>query len=255
MNVLVMNLVVVAVLMVLVWVVSVVLRDASIVDIVWGLGFVVVAWSSWIVSDSTEVSDLVIRLCVTVWGLRLAMYLAWRNIGKGEDYRYQAMRKKYGSRFPLVSLVSVFLLQGVLMWIVSLPVQLTHVVDGRSSPMVAIGVVLWAVGVMFESVGDAQLARFKARPENAGKVMRSGLWRYTRHPNYFGDFLAWWGIGVASLAGWSSVVGLLGPVGMSVLLMRVSGVPMLEHSIAKRRPDYVEYRRTTSAFFPRRPTL
>ena len=254
MNVLVANLVVIALMMSAVWIVSVIARDASIVDIVWGLGFVVVAWSSWTVSDSTDGTDLVIRVCVTVWGLRLAGYLAWRNLGKGEDYRYQAMRKKYGARFPLISLFSVFLLQGTLMWVVSLPVQLVHMVDGGGSAVVAIGAVLWAVGVVFETVGDAQLARFKSRQENAGKVMRTGLWRYTRHPNYFGDFLAWWGIGIASLASWTSVVGLIGPVVMSILLMRVSGVPMLEHSIAKRRPEYVEYRRTTSPFFPRRPT-
>jgi len=254
MNVLVANLVVIALMMSAVWIVSVIARDASIVDIVWGLGFVVVAWSSWIVSDSTDGTDLAIRVCVTVWGLRLAGYLAWRNLGKGEDYRYQAMRKKYGARFPLISLFSVFLLQGTFMWVVSLPVQLVHMVDGGGSAVVAIGAVLWAVGVVFETVGDAQLARFKSRQENAGKVMRTGLWRYTRHPNYFGDFLAWWGIGIASLASWTSVVGLIGPVVMSILLMRVSGVPMLEHSIAKRRPEYVDYRRTTSPFFPRRPT-
>ena len=254
MNVLVANLVVIALMMSAVWIVSVIARDASIVDIVWGLGFVVVAWSSWIVSDSTDGTDLAIRVCVTVWGLRLAGYLAWRNLGKGEDYRYQAMRKKYGARFPLISLFSVFLLQGTFMWVVSLPVQLVHMADGGGSAVVAIGAVLWAVGVVFETVGDAQLARFKSRQENAGKVMRTGLWRYTRHPNYFGDFLAWWGIGIASLASWTSVVGLIGPVVMSILLMRVSGVPMLEHSIAKRRPEYVDYRRTTSPFFPRRPT-
>lgn len=255
MNVLTVNLVVVAGLMIGVWLLSLALGDASIVDIVWGLGFVVIAWSSQLASESSDGIDLVVRLCVTVWGLRLAGYLAWRNIGKGEDFRYRAMRKKYGSRFPLVSLLTVFLLQGVLMWIVSLPVQIVHVVDGLSIVFAVVGFVVWGVGLGFEVVGDAQLARFKRDPENAEKVMRTGLWRYTRHPNYFGDFLVWWGIGIASLTAWQSVVGLCGPLVMSVLLMRVSGVPMLEHSISKRRPGYEEYRRTTSAFFPRRPIL
>ena len=254
MNVLAVNLLVVAALMVSVWLASLALRDASIVDIIWGLGFVVIAWSSKLASESTDGVDLVVRLCVTVWGLRLAGYLAWRNIGKGEDFRYRAMRKKYGSRFPLVSLFTVFLFQGVLMWIVSLPVQIVHIVDGHSMAFAVVGVVVWSIGLGFETVGDAQLARFKRDPENAGKVMKTGLWRYTRHPNYFGDFLVWWGIGIASMTAWQSVVALSGPVVMSVLLMRVSGVPMLEHSISKRRPGYDEYRRTTSAFFPRRPT-
>jgi len=136
---------------------------------------------------------------------------------------------------------------------VSLPVQVLHMHDDSWAVAVAVGVAVWAIGLGCEAIGDMQLARFKSKPENAGKVMRSGLWRYTRHPNYFGDFLVWWGIGIAALAGISSVIALVGPIVMSILLIRVSGVPMLEHSIAKRRPDYVEYRRTTSAFFPRPP--
>ena len=253
MNVLAVNALVIVGLMIAVWLVSVTIRDASIVDIVWGLGFVVVAWTSWLASDSSDVVDTVVRVCVTVWGLRLAGYLAWRNLGKGEDFRYQAMRKKYGARFPIISLFTVFFLQGTLMWIVSLPVQVLHTHDDSWTVAVAVGVAVWAIGLGCEAIGDMQLARFKSKPENVGKVMRSGLWRYTRHPNYFGDFLVWWGIGIATLAGISSVIALVGPIVMSILLIRVSGVPMLEHSIAKRRPDYVEYRRTTSAFFPRPP--
>ena len=254
MNLLAVNFIVIIGMMTAVWLASLVARDASIVDIVWGLGFVVVAWSSWLVSDSVGMADLIVRIAVTVWGLRLAGYLAWRNLGKGEDFRYQAMRRKFGARFPLVSLVSVFYLQGMLMWIVSLPVQIAHIASGSRPVLLATGIVMWCVGFMFETIGDIQLARFKSRPENTGRVMRDGLWRYTRHPNYFGDFLVWWGIGIGSIAGWSGVIGLIGPAVMSILLMKVSGVPMLEHSIAKRRPDYEEYRRTTSAFFPRRPS-
>lgn len=253
MNVFVVNLVVVAVLMTSVWLVSVVIRDASIVDIVWGSGFVIVAWSSWLSSDADGPAALAVRVCITVWGLRLAGYLAWRNLGKGEDFRYQAMRRKYGARFPLVSFVTVFLLQGVLMWIVSLPVQVVHRLDPQSSPLLIVGVGVWLVGLIFEVVGDLQLARFKADPASAGRVMDSGLWRYTRHPNYFGDFLVWWGVAIMSLSSAASLVGVIGSVVMSVLLMRVSGVPMLEHSMSKRRPGYVEYQRRTSAFFPRPP--
>lgn len=253
MNVFVVNLVVIAVLMTSVWLVSVVIRDASIVDIVWGSGFVIVAWSSWLSSDADGPAALAVRVCITVWGLRLAGYLAWRNLGKGEDFRYQAMRRKYGARFPLVSFVTVFLLQGVLMWIVSLPVQVVHHLDPQSSLLLVVGVGVWLVGLIFEVVGDLQLARFKADPASAGRVMDSGLWRYTRHPNYFGDFLVWWGVAITALSSAASLVGVIGSVVMSVLLMRVSGVPMLEHSMSKRRPGYVEYQRRTSAFFPRPP--
>ncbi|NCZ90403.1 MAG: DUF1295 domain-containing protein [Actinobacteria bacterium] len=244
----------IAILMFSTWVVSVAVKNASIVDIVWGLGFVVTGWVAFAVGDGDGTRGWVLAILVSLWGLRLAGYLARRNIGHGEDYRYRAMRKHWGPRFPVISLFTVFLLQGVLMWVVSLPLQLGQVETSPGfGPIGTMGVLIWAVGLFFESVGDAQLRRFKADPVNEGRVMSSGLWRYTRHPNYFGDFLAWWGIGIASLASWTSVVGLIGPVVMSILLMRVSGVPMLEHSIAKRRPEYVDYRRTTSPFFPRRP--
>lgn len=253
MNVFTVNLLVIVVVMTSVWILSTVIRDASIVDIVWGAGFVVVAWSSWITSDADGLAALAVRVCVTVWGLRLAGYLAWRNLGKGEDFRYQAMRRKYGARFPLISFVTVFLLQGALMWVVSLPVQVVHDVDPQASPVLVVGVAVWGVGLAFEVVGDLQLARFKTDPASAGRVMDTGLWRYTRHPNYFGDFLVWWGIAIMALSNVASMVGMIGAVVMSLLLMRVSGVPMLEHSMAKRRPGYVEYQRRTSAFFPRPP--
>lgn len=253
MNVFTVNLLVILVMMTSIWVLSVVLGDASIVDIVWGAGFVVVAWSSWISSDADGPAALAVRVCVTVWGLRLAAYLAWRNLGKGEDFRYQAMRRKYGSRFPLVSFVTVFLLQGVLMWIVSLPVQVVHDINPQASPFLVVGLAVWVIGLAFEVLGDIQLARFKSDPTSTGRVLESGLWRYTRHPNYFGDFLVWWGIAIMALSSVASLFGVIGAVAMSVLLMRVSGVPMLEHSMAKRRPGYVEYQRRTSAFFPRPP--
>jgi len=254
MNVLVANLVVIALMMSAVWIVSVIARDASIVDIVWGLGFVVVAWSSWIVSDSTDGTDLAIRVCVTVWGLRLAGYLAWRNLGKGEDYRYQAMRKKYGARFPLISLFSVFLLQGTLMWIVSLPVQLGQSDATPDVGAVAIvGALVYLVGLFFEVVGDAQLARFKADPANAGTVMDRGLWKYTRHPNYFGDACVWWGIAIVAAETGTGAWGLIGAAVMSIFLRRVSGVTLLEKSLKKRRAGYEEYIARTSAFIPRPP--
>ncbi|MFZ9697662.1 MAG: DUF1295 domain-containing protein [Ilumatobacteraceae bacterium] len=244
----------IAILMFSTWVVSVAVKNASIVDIVWGLGFVVTGWVSFVVGDGDESRGWVLAVIVSLWGLRLAGYLARRNIGHGEDYRYRAMRKHWGPRFPVISLVTVFLLQGVLMWVVSLPLQLGQVEESPSfGPIGTMGVLVWAVGLFFESVGDAQLRRFKADPANEGKVMSSGLWRYTRHPNYFGDAVVWWGIAIVAAESGVGVFGFIGAAVMTFLLVRVSGVALLEKSLRKRKPEYEDYVRRTSAFVPRSP--
>lgn len=245
----------IALLMVATWLISLKMRDASIVDIVWGLGFVVVAATAAVVGEGFADRRLLLVSLVGVWGLRLSGYLAWRNLGHGEDYRYVAMRKKYGSRFWWISLFQVFALQGALMWIVSLPVQLSATADRPASfgPLAYAGVAVWTVGLLFETIGDAQLARFKSDPQNKGQVMDQGLWRYTRHPNYFGDFCVWWGIFLIAAETVAGRYGIIGPIVMSFLLIRVSGVAMLERTIGKRRPGYAEYVARTSAFFPRPP--
>jgi steroid 5-alpha reductase family enzyme len=240
----------IAVLMLSVWVVSVIVRDASIVDLVWGAGFVMVAWVTVWRRGGPDPRALLVAALTTLWGLRLSGYLTWRNLGKGEDFRYQAMRRRHGDRFALVSLGTVFGLQGLLMWLVSLPVQ-----AASGSPLTVldwIGVAVWLVGISFETIGDVQLAGFKADPANAGKVLDTGLWRYTRHPNYFGDFLVWWGLYVVAAAGgaWWTVIG---PLVMSALLIRYSGAGLLEKTIGTRRPGYEEYTKRTNAFFPGPP--
>lgn len=244
----------IAVVMVTTWIVSVILRNASIVDIVWGLGFVLTAWVARLTGDGNEARQWLLTGLTTAWGLRLAIYLAWRNTGHGEDYRYKSMRKRWGSQFPLMSLVTVFALQGVLMWIVSLPVQLGQADATPSLGIVAwIGVAVYALGLFFETVGDAQLAKFKADPTNAGTVMSSGLWKYTRHPNYFGDACVWWGLALIAAETGSGAWGLIGAVVMTILLRRVSGVVLLERSLTKRRAGYDEYIRRTSPFIPLPP--
>jgi steroid 5-alpha reductase family enzyme len=234
----------------LLWLVSLRLRDVSIVDIFWGLGFAQIAIVTAALAGGDPWRKLLVTGLTVLWGLRLGMYLFWRNAGHGEDYRYQAMRRAHGARFPLVSLVTVFALQGVLMWLVSLPVQLAQVATAPPLGWLdAAGAALWLVGMLFEGVGDLQLARFKADPANAGKVMDRGLWRYTRHPNYFGDACVWWGlwlIAAATGAWWTAVSPLL----MTLFLLKVSGVAMLERTIVKRRPEYADYIARTSAFVP-----
>ncbi len=241
-------------MMIALWLVSLIKKDASIVDIFWGLGFVMVGWASWKFSDAQSQRGTVLAVLTTVWGLRLGGYLWWRNHGKGEDFRYQAMRKHYGSKFAVKSLFIVFGLQGVLMWIVSLPVQLGQMTDGAKVGAVGyVGIALWAIGVLFESVGDIQLARFKSDSANAGKVMDKGLWKFTRHPNYFGDACAWWGIAIVAAESRIGLFGIIGALVMNTLLLKYSGVPILEKSINKRRPGYEEYQRRTSSFIPRMP--
>ena len=241
-------------IMVATWLLSLALKNASIVDIVWGLGFVITSWVLALTIDGDSTRQILLAVMVGAWGLRLGGYLAKRNIGHGEDWRYKAMRKKKGPRFGLISLVTVFGLQGVLMWVVSLPVMFGNSdATPGVGPLAVIGVMVWAVGFLFEAIGDWQLARFKRDASNAGKVMQTGLWSLTRHPNYFGNALLWWGIGIVAAETGSGVIGFIGPVVMTYLLLKVSGVPMLEHSMNKRRDGYAEYATRTSVFIPRLP--
>lgn len=248
------NLAILLAVMSLLWALASLIRDVSIVDPFWGTGFVIVAWATVLRVETPVARVLILAAMSTLWGLRLSIFLLVRNWGHAEDKRYAAMRAKHGSRFVQVSLFSVFWLQAVILWFVALPIQVA-VIRNASQPLSAFdatGIAIWAVGVFFETVGDAQLARFKSHPDNAGKVMDQGLWAWTRHPNYFGDFCVWWGIYLVAAmgsAGWT----ILSPLVMSWLLMKVSGVTLLEKTIGDRRPDYAEYKRRTSAFFPRPP--
>ncbi len=238
-----------------VWAISVARRDASIVDILWGLGFVLVAGAAFAAGGPSTPRARLALLLTGLWGVRLAGYLAWRNHGQGEDFRYRAMRKRHGDRFPVVSLYSVFGLQAALCWLISWPVQAAIASPGPAAwtALDGVGVALFVVGFVFESVGDLQLARFKADPANRGRVMDRGLWAWTRHPNYFGDAVVWWGLFALALstpAGW---ITLPAPALMTFLLLRVSGVALLERSLRKTRPGYADYVARTSAFVPLPP--
>ena len=233
------------------WLLSLRLRDVSIVDIFWGPGFVLIAWITWTLSSADSTRGLLALACTTAWGLRLGLYLGARNLGHGEDKRYAAMRRRDPKGFPPRSLFTVFGLQGLLMWIVSLPVQATIIAPGSAQTglLDLAAATLFVVGLGFEAIGDAQLTRFKSDPANAGRVMDRGLWAWTRHPNYFGDATAWWGLGLLAVSAghpWT----LIGPLVMNVLLLRVSGVPLLERGMRKTRPDYEAYARRTSSFVP-----
>lgn len=254
-HILLTNLAVVAGMMFVVWFISLLIGDVSIVDLGWGLGFVVIAWVTFATARPESEFRWILPTLTTVWGLRLSGYLAWRNLGKPEDRRYQAMRAKYGERFRYLSLLIVFGLQGVVMWIVALPLQLGQ--SGEAAValrwLLWSGAGLWLIGFLFESIGDFQLARFKSNSENDGRVMDRGLWRYTRHPNYFGDFVVWWGLFAVAVSQGAPLWTGIGPAVMSLFLRKVSGVTLLENDLKQRKPEYQEYIRRTSPFFPRQP--
>jgi steroid 5-alpha reductase family enzyme len=237
------------------WVASLVRRDASLVDRVWGLGFVVLVLTYAVLGEGAAPRTWLVVALVSLWGVRLSAYLTWRNWGEGEDKRYQAMRRRASGSFALKSLVTVFGLQGVLAWLISLP--LLAAATAASPPGLVwldwLGVAVWLVGIVFEAGGDWQLSRFLADPANRGKVMDRGLWRYTRHPNYFGDTTVWWGyflFALATGAWWAAVGSAL----MTLFIVKVSGVAMTERSMAKSsRAGHAEYIRRTNAFFPGPP--
>lgn len=243
-------------LMFLIWCVSIPLRDVSIIDPFWGPGFILVACIAWCMNSSDSIRVPILTVLTTIWGQRLSFYLLWRNWGHGEDRRYQAMRARQGRHFWWISLFTVFWLQGIILWFVSIPIQIAAT-SGQSPPfgwLDVTGIDLWGIGQFFEAVGDWQLARFKANPANDGKVMDRGLWRYTRHPNYFGNFCVWWGLYL--LAASNGAFWTIGsPLLMSVLLLKVSGVTLLESTITNRRPDYAKYQAKTNTFFPGPPSV
>jgi steroid 5-alpha reductase family enzyme len=244
--------VLVAVAMAALWLLSLALKNAGIVDIFWGLGFVLLSAVYFVAADGFSGRKLLVLALVAVWGLRLSGYILWRNRGKGEDYRYAGWRDRAGDRFWWTSLLQVFLLQGLLMWVISMPVLAAQSADEPDSLTAVdfLGTAVWAVGFFFEAVGDWQLARFKAEPANRGKVMRSGVWRYTRHPNYFGDATQWWGLYLIAAGAADGYWTLFSPLLMTVLLLRVSGVALLERAQVETKPQYREYIESTSAFVP-----
>ena len=228
-----------------------VLGDNSIVDIAWGLGFIVVALTGFLVNQNTTPASVITLILVVIWGLRLAIHLGKRNIGKGEDYRYVNMRKRWGSKYArLKAFLNVFVLQGVLLMIVSLPILLVN--TGTSTVVgwwTILGIILWVLGFGYEVIGDYQLAQFKKNPENKGKLLTTGLWSTTRHPNYFGEALAWWGVFLVTLNESRNMWGINGPIVITLLLLFVSGVPLLEKKY-KDRPDFKAYAKKTAKFVP-----
>jgi len=238
-------------LMTLLWLISLAIKNASIVDIFWGIGFVIVAWYAFFLAPQGYVPrKILITAMTTIWGLRLAFHIGFRNWGKPEDFRYAKWREENGPRWWWVSLFKVFLLQSFLMWVISAPLLATQTSGFPAilTPLDLIGTLVWGFGLAFETVGDLQLLLFKSNPNNKGEILMTGLWKFSRHPNYFGEAVLWWGFYLVALAA-GAWWAIFSPILMTWLLLRVSGVAMLERTMSLR-PGYEEYMKKTSAFFP-----
>lgn len=240
------------IIFVLTYFLALILKNNGIVDILWGLGFVVIAAIAYYFGSDSFVAQLIFGY-VIAWGLRLALHINARNWGRGEDFRYAQWRKDWGKSFFVRSFFQIFLLQWILMQIVAIPIVL-----GITGTLVIplwqqyLGMLIWLTGFFFEAVGDYQLTKFKKNKSNKGKLMTTGLWSLTRHPNYFGEALLWWGVAVLAYGVTGNIYSFLGPIAIDFLLLFVSGIPMLEKKY-QGRADWKLYTRKTSAFIPMPP--
>lgn len=233
------------------FIVSVIKKRNDVADTAWGMGFILMAWLSFVISDFSF-KALLVNCLVTIWGFRLTLHIFHRNKNKPEDSRYLEWRKTW-KNFYLRSYFQVFLLQGVLLFIISLPVIfINHAVSTSFGIMEVAGLIIWITGFYFETTGDRQLKEFISNPANKGKLMDRGLWKYSRHPNYFGEVTQWWGIFIIALSLPGSLFTIMGPITITTLILFVSGIPLLEKKYAGR-PDFEKYKKRTSVFFPLPP--
>jgi len=234
------------------FVIAVIRKDNSLADIAWGGGFVLVAFLSFFLAHGyAEARQVLVTGLVTLWGARLAIYIFFRNKGRGEDYRYAKWRKEWGRFFLLRSYFQVFMLQGALLLLIAFSAIYINLHPSRGLTIFdGFGLLIWITGFFFETTGDFQLFQFKKDPENRGKVMKYGLWKYTRHPNYFGEATMWWGIFIMAISVKGGLFTIISPIAITFLLLKVSGIPMLEKKLAESQPGYAKYQETTNAFFP-----
>ncbi|MDD2591768.1 MAG: DUF1295 domain-containing protein [Erysipelotrichaceae bacterium] len=232
------------------FVVGTLIRNNSIVDIGWGLGFVIVSVFLIIIDDTVHTGQWLMTLLVSLWGLRLFYHILRRNWGKPEDFRYQKFRQDWGKNVIIRAFFQVYMLQGLFMYVISQPmIMLADTSNKANITMLIFGLIVWIIGYYFEVVGDAQLRKFKADMRNKGKIMMEGLWAYTRHPNYFGEATMWWGILLVAFSYHVSIFAFISPITITILLVYVSGVPLLEKAM-KDRPGFAEYAKRTSIFIP-----
>ncbi len=239
------------------WLISLKIKDASIIDIYWGFGFVIMSWTGLIINlffNETTItsSQWLINIMVTIWGLRLSIHLAIRNLGKGEDLRYVKMRERASPDWRFLSYVRVFMFQGFLQMLLMTPIVLVHYYPGQSgmSFLDYFGLLVWTIGFGIEAITDMQLTKFRSNATNSNKILKTGLWRYSRHPNYFGDALQWFAFFIISLNS-GYIWGVIGPILMVFIFLKLT-IGILERSQTRKRPGYEEYTKSTNVFFPGR---
>ena len=237
------------------WLISLKIKDASIIDIYWGFGFVIMSWTGLIINlffNETTItsSQWLINIMVTIWGLRLSIHLAIRNLGKGEDLRYVKMRERASSNWRFLSYIRVFMFQGFLQMLLMTPIVLVHYYPGQfgMSFLDYFGLLVWAIGFGIEAITDMQLTKFRSNATNSNKILKTGLWRYSRHPNYFGDALQWFAFFIISLNS-GYIWGVIGPILMVFIFLKLT-IGILERSQTRKRPGYEEYTKSTNVFFP-----
>ncbi|MCX5922208.1 MAG: DUF1295 domain-containing protein [Candidatus Dependentiae bacterium] len=238
------------ILMTCTFIVAYIKKDNTIVDTAWGLGFIVVAWSSFLLGAHHQPAGYLVSALVTLWGLRLILHINLRNKGKGEDPRYKAFREEWGAWAPLHSFFKIFMLQGFLLLVIAF--QIITVNNATFAPLTTltfIGLLVWIIGFLFESIGDYQLYAFMKNPANKGQLMTLGLWRYTRHPNYFGEITMWWGIYLMACTAPYGIIAIISPITITSLLLFVSGIPMTEKMLEKH-PAFAAYAQKTSVLIP-----
>jgi steroid 5-alpha reductase family enzyme len=232
---------------------SIIKKRNDLADEAWGLGYILIAWLSYILAQNSNYPALIVNILVSIWGFRLFWHINTRHKGKAEDTRYANWRKEWGKYLIIRSYLQIYLLQGLMLLIISIPIILINKTGNNEiNFLTIIGLIIWLVGFYFESVGDRQLSQFIKNPNNKGKLITTGLWKYSRHPNYFGEVTQWWGIWLITLNISSNFWGIISPITISILILFVSGVPLLEKKYSGRA-DFEVYKKKTSVFFPLPP--
>lgn len=240
----------VLVFMIFMFITAQIKKNNSIVDTGWGIGFILITLVLMLNSDRINIKELILFAMIVVWGFRLALHIYFRSRGKEEDFRYAQWRKDWGKNAAVIAFFKVFMLQGLLMMIIAYPIMVVfNSFNDHLTTINFVGLSIFLFGILFESIGDNQLMRFKSNPENKGKIITSGLWKFTRHPNYFGEAVLWWGIGIFTIGSDLYLTSFISPLILNLLLLFVSGIPMLEKKYAGNK-DWENYKKITPAFVP-----
>lgn len=249
-NIILISVITVFIFMMIMFTIAQLIKNNSIVDIGWGIGFVLIAAALFFTEERIDTKDIILSIMILFWGVRLATHILLRASGKPEDFRYAQWRKDWGDKAVINAFLKVFMLQGILMLLIAYPIMVVFYSYDASIGLISYtGLAIFVIGFLFESVGDYQMTAFKKDPANKGKIITSGVWKYSRHPNYFGEAFLWWGIWIFTIGSELYLTALFSPLLINFLLVKVSGVPMLEKKY-EGRDDWEAYKKITPTFIP-----